>query len=288
MYLPHTLLSKKIIELLIEDLGQGDVTTGLLVPTFTSVKAEVIAKEPGIIAGIEETKTLLKSFGTEVKCLIKDGDKIETGKVLMRISGDARTILSLERTILNILSHMSGIATTTRSLIEKIRKAGLKAKVACTRKVSPGLLYFDKKAVSIGGGDTHRFHLDDMIIVKDNHIAISGGIEKAIKRIREKVSFTKKIEVEVSSVADALKAAKMGVDIVMLDNFSPQQVEEAAKLLKQANCNRNILIEVSGGITKENILRFASKDVDIISLGEITQKTKGLDINLEILKPKTR
>ena len=287
MYLPHTLLSKKIMELLVEDLGQGDITTGLLVPVLISAEAEVIAKEPGVIAGIEETKTLLKSFGIEVECLVKDGDRIETGKILMKISGDARTILSVERTVLNILSHMSGIATTTRSLIEKISEAGLKTKIACTRKVSPGLLYFDKKAVSVGGGDTHRFNLDDMIIVKDNHISVSGGIEKAMQRIREKVSFTKKIEVEVSSVADALIAAKYGADIVMLDNFSPKQVEDAVKLLKQANCNRNVLIEVSGGITTENILKFASKNVDIVSLGEITQKTKGLDISLEIIKTAT-
>jgi nicotinate-nucleotide pyrophosphorylase (carboxylating) len=168
--------------------------------------------------------------------------------------------------------------------VEKIKKAGLKTKVACTRKTAPGLLYFDKKAVLVGGGDTHRLHLDDMVLIKDNHIAIIGSVEKAVKKAKEGCSFSKKIEVEVTSMEDALAAAKAGADIIMLDNFSPDQIKEAVKQLKKAGFLGKILLEASGGITTENILEYASTGVDIVSLGEITDSAKTLDISLEIVK----
>jgi len=179
---------------------------------------------------------------------------------------------------------MSGIATTTRKLIGKIQKAKLKTRVACTRKVAPGLLYFDKKAVLVGGGDTHRLHLDDMILIKDNHIAVAGSIGKAIEKVRKDASFSKKIEVEVTKVKDVLVAARARADIIMLDNFSPEQTEKAVKLLKKERFFGRVLLEASGGITAENILAYASKGVDIVSLGEITHSTKALDVSLEITK----
>jgi nicotinate-nucleotide pyrophosphorylase (carboxylating) len=203
----------------------------------------------------------------------------------MQITGDAQTILSVERTLLNILSRMSGIATKTRALTEKLEKAKVKARIAATRKSSPGLLYFDKKAVVIGSGDPHRLHLDDMILIKDNHLAIVGSVEEAVTKAKTNVSFTKKIEVEVTNIEDALKAAKAGVDIVMLDNFSPQHAKEAGERLRKAGFT-NVLLEVSGGITAENLLDYASAQVDVISLGELTHSVKALDISLEILKNK--
>jgi nicotinate-nucleotide pyrophosphorylase (carboxylating) len=284
MFLPRRILEEKLQAMLAEDIGQGDITTALVVSEDSIVEAEVIAKESGVVAGIEEIKILLESLGLTVKVLIADGEKIKSKQVMMKISGDARTILSVERTLLNILSRMSGIATTTRQLTEKIKKAGLKTKVACTRKTAPGLLYFDKKAVFIGGGDTHRLHLDDMILIKDNHIAIAGGIEKAVKKIREEASFSKKIEVEASKVEDVLDAAKAGADIIMLDNFSPKQIKKAVNLLKKAGFFGKILLEASGGITTENILSFASQRVDIVSLGELTHSIKALDVSLQLTK----
>jgi nicotinate-nucleotide pyrophosphorylase (carboxylating) len=182
---------------------------------------------------------------------------------------------------------MSGIATTTRKLVEKIRKAGYKTKVACTRKTAPGLLYFDKKAVLIGGGDTHRLHLDDMILIKDNHIKIARSVEKAVKTAKEKASFSKKIEVEVSNVEEALAAAKAGADIIMLDNFSLNQVKLAVERLRNAGFLSKVLLEASGRITAENIVAYASTGVDIVSLGEITHSPRALDISLEITKVKT-
>jgi len=284
MFLPRKILEEKLRNMLAEDVGQGDITTALIVPADSTAEAEIIAKEAGVIAGIDEAKILLESLGLKVEALVSDGEKPKAKKVLMKISGDARAILSAERTVLNIISRMSGIATATRKLIEKIGKAGLKTKVACTRKVAPGLLYFDKKAVLIGGGDTHRLHLDDMILIKDNHIAVAGSVEKAIKNVRKESSFSKKIEVEVTKVKDVLIAAKAGVDIIMLDNFSPKHIERAIRLLKKARLYGKVLLEASGGITAENILEFASTGVDVVSLGEITDSAKALDISLEITK----
>ena len=279
--MPHKVLEEKLLRLLSEDLGQGDITTGLIIPVGTMVEAEMMAKEPGVVAGIEEAEVLLKSLGVRIETLVKDGGKVKIGQKMIRISGDARTILSAERTVLNLLSRMSGIATTTRSLVEKLQKAKLKVTVACTRKTAPGLMYFDKKAVLIGGGDTHRLHLDDMILIKDNHIAVAGGIEKTIGKARRATSFTKRIEAEVTSAEDAVRAAKAGADIIMLDNFSPNQARKTCASLKKTERRSEILIEASGGITAENIMEYASTGVDIVSLGEITQSPKALDISLK-------
>jgi nicotinate-nucleotide pyrophosphorylase (carboxylating) len=284
MFLPRKILEEKLRNALAEDIGQGDITTALIVPADNIAEAEVIAKEAGVIAGMEEAKILLESLGLEAKILVSDGEKVKAKHVLMKISGETRTILSVERTVLNIISRMSGIATTTRKLIRKVQKAKLKTKVACTRKVAPGLLYFDKKAVLIGGGDTHRLHLDDMILIKDNHIIVAGSIKKAIEKARKDASFSKKIEVEVTSVKDVLAAARARADIIMLDNFTPKRIEEAIKLLKKEHLFGKVLLEASGGITAENILAYASTGVDIISLGEITHSAKALDVSLEITK----
>jgi len=286
MFVPHKILEEKLWKMLAEDIGQGDVTTALILPNGSAAVAEVIAKESGVVAGIEEGKILLESLGLKVQALITDGEKIKDKQVLMRISGDTRAILSAERTLVNILSRMSGIATATRKLTEKTKKAGLKTRVACTRKTAPGLLYFDKKAVLVGGGDTHRLHLDDMILIKDNHIKVAGSVVDAVKNVREKAPFSKKIEVEVARIKDVLVAAKTGVDIIMMDNFSPKQIKKAIELLKRAGFFGKVLLEASGGITAENIVTFASTGVDIVSLGEITDSPKTLDISLEIAKVK--
>jgi len=282
MYIPRKLLEKKLLQMLAEDVGQGDLTTALLVPEECMVEAEIIAKEEGIIAGIEEVQVLLEILGLKFETLTRDGERVKPQQVLMKVHGDARTIITAERTVLNILSRMSGIATATRKLVEKVQRAGFKVKVACTRKTAPGLLYFDKKAVIVGGGDPHRFHLDDMILIKDNHIAVAGGVENAVKRARDRASFSKKIEVEVATVEDVLKAAGAGADIIMLDNFSPEQVEKAVELLKKAGFYGKVVLEASGGITADNILEYASKGVDVVSLGEITHSARALNISLKI------
>jgi nicotinate-nucleotide pyrophosphorylase (carboxylating) len=288
MFIPRKVMEEKLRKMLSEDVGQGDVTTTLIVPPQSTAEAEVITKETGVIAGMEEAGVLLESLGLAVDILVSDGERCRPGTVLIKIFGDTRTILSVERTLLNIISRMSGIATATSELVSKIRKAKLETRVACTRKVAPSLLYFDKKAVLIGGGDTHRFHLDDMVLIKDNHIAVAGSVEKAIENVRKEASFSKKIEVEVTRVKDIITAVESGADIIMLDNFLPKQIEKAIKLLKKEKSYGKVLLEASGGITAENILAYASTGIDIVSLGEITVSTKSLDISLQITKSKKK
>ncbi len=283
MFVPRRIMEEKLKQILAEDIGQGDITATALIPPKLQVKAEVIAKEDGVVAGIEEATILAEYMGLEVKAKLTDGKKIRNKQVLLQISGDAQTILSVERTLLNVLSRMSGIATKTRALTEKLQKAKVKARIAATRKSAPGLLYFDKKAAVIGSGDPHRLHLDDMILIKDNHLTIVGSVEEAVKRAKANASFTKKIEVEVTNIEAAIKAAEAGADIVMLDNFTPKQAKEAGERLRKAGFT-NVLLEVSGGITAENLLDYASAQVDVISMGGLTHSVKALDISLEIVK----
>jgi nicotinate-nucleotide pyrophosphorylase (carboxylating) len=284
MSTPRRIIEDKLRQILAEDIGQGDVTASAIIPPNLNVDAEVIAKDDGVAAGIEEAAILAESLGLTVNQKVADGEKIKNKQVLMEISGKAQTILSMERTLLNVLSRMSGIATKTNALMEKIKTVNSKARIAATRKSAPGLLYFDKKAVVIGGGDPHRLHLDDMVLIKDNHIAIVGGAEKAVKLAKRQVSFSKKIEVEITNPKDAVKVAQAGADIIMLDNFTPNQIQKAAVLLREAGFFGKVLLEVSGTITEENILDYAKNPVDIISLGALTHSVKALDISLEIVK----
>jgi nicotinate-nucleotide pyrophosphorylase (carboxylating) len=284
MFAPRKIVEEKLKQILADDIGQGDVTAAAVIPPNLTVRAEVIAKDDGIVAGIEETTIFAECLGLKVNAKVNDGQKIKNKQVLMEISGNAQTMLSAERTLLNLLSRMSGIATKTQTLTQKLLKAGIKTKIAATRKSAPGLLYFDKKGVIIGGGDPHRLHLDDMILIKDNYLAIVGSVEAAVKKAKANTSFTKKIEVEVTSVEDALKAAEAGANIVMLDNFSPKEAKEARRALRKSGYD-NVLLEVSGGITGENLLEYAEAQVDIISMGELTHSVKALDISLEIIKP---
>jgi nicotinate-nucleotide pyrophosphorylase (carboxylating) len=282
MFVPRKVLEEKLTKLLAEDIGQGDVTSAAIVASECTAEAKVIAKAGGIVAGMEEAAVLAETLGLQVETTVADGEEVKNGQTIMQLTGDARTILTVERTLLNLLSRMSGIATATRRLTEKLKKTRLKTRVAATRKSAPGLLYFDKKAVLVGGGDPHRLHLDDMVLIKDNHIVLAGSLENAVKCAKKNASFSKKIEVEVTKPADALKAAELGADIILLDNFSPNQIKEAVALLKKAGFFGKVLLEASGGITEENLLDYASAQIDLISLGELTHSVKALDISLEI------
>ena len=284
MFVPHKVLERRLSRLLAEDIGQGDVTTAAVVPPGTKAEAEVIAKEDGVAAGIEEAVILAESLGLKTETQLADGETVRKGQVIISIRGDARTILSAERMMMNLLSRMSGIATATKRLIEKIRKAGLSTRIAATRKTAPGLSYFDKKAVFIGGGDPHRLHLDDMILIKDNHIALAESVEAAVRKAKGNASFCKKIEVEVTKVKDTVIAARAGADVIMLDNFKPNEIKKAVKLLSKTGFFGKVLLEASGGILEENILEYGLTGVDIISMGGLTNSVKALDISLEITK----
>ena len=284
MFVPRKILETKLLQLLAEDVGQGDVTAAAVVSPNVNAEANVVAKENGVVAGIEEAIILTESLGLKAKANVADGNVVKKGRLLIQVSGNAQTILSAERTMLNLLSRMSGIATTTRRLSEKLRKAGSKTRIAATRKTALGLNIFDKKAVFLGGGDPHRLHLDDMILIKDNHLAIVGSVESALQKAKETASLSKKIEVEVTRGKDAVVAAEAGADVVMLDNFSPKQVKETVKFLEKAGLREKVLLEASGGITEENLLAYASTGVDVLSMGALTHSVKAFDVSLEITK----
>ncbi len=277
--IPDFIIKKRILEYLEEDLCYGDVTH----VEDRNIRAEIVSKDSGVIAGVRVAKIAFRSFGVRVLNSIEDGDFVRKGDVVMELEGNSKDILMLERTILNILMRMSGIATVTAEMVEKARSVNPKVRIAATRKTTPGFRIFEKMAVEIGGGDTHRFGLGDCVMIKDNHIAIAGDLVKAI-RLAKRASFTKKIEVEVKRVEDALIAAREGVDIIMLDNFKPREIEEVIELLEKERLREGVLIEASGGITPKNVKYYAKTGVDVISSGYITHSAKALDLSLDVLR----
>ena len=273
------LIEEKLREFLKEDLGQGDITSQTLIPEDQKAHAKLFYREEGIVAGLEETRILYNILGCTVAQHAQDGDLTKPEIILLEVSGSARSILEGERLALNMIGRMAGIATITAQLI---KKTGNKIKVAATRKTAPGLRYFDKKAVALGGGDTHRFRLDDCVLIKDNHLALLSSITEAVKRARENVSFTKKIEVEVRSFEEAVEAAESGADIIMFDNMSPAQIKENLKSLSEKGLREGIIYEASGGVTPENVAGYSESGVDVVSLGYLTHSVRALDVKLEI------
>jgi len=281
--LPYELLFQKFLEWIKEDIPFFDITSEII-DENKKCRAIILAKKSGIVAGVRIISKFYEKLGIKVKVLKDEGSRVKKGDIILEIIGNARKILMTERVILNLLSHMSGIATVTRNIIEKVKKVNPKIIIAATRKTLPGLRLFEKYAVKIGGGDTHRMSLTDMILIKDNHLKIIGDVEKAVKKAKKLASFTKKIEIEVSSLKDAIKAAKSGADIIMLDNMSPNEIKEVIETLKKLGLRDKILIEASGGITPENIEEYAKTGVDIISLGYLTHSAPALDISLEVIE----
>ena len=265
---------KQLLQFLAEDIGKADITSALLPKKKISVK--IISRENGIIAGTIHAKEIFKLKGCNAKILKKEGCRIKPNQTIMTITGNAKNILECERTALNLLTRMSGIATQTNELVKKIPK---KTKLYATRKTAPGLRYFDKEAVEIGGGKKHRLRLDEMVMIKDNHIAVENSLLSIIKKAKKKY---KKFEVEVENTSDAVLAAKEGATIIMLDNFSPTQIKLTIKILTNQKLRNKVMLEASGGINSKNISKYCQTGVDIISVGSITNSVKGIDMNLEI------
>ncbi|OYT50724.1 nicotinate-nucleotide diphosphorylase (carboxylating) [Candidatus Bathyarchaeota archaeon ex4484_135] len=281
-------VEQKVREALMEDLGFTDLTSEILVPEGAWAEAEIVAKEEGILAGVEEAKTAFELLGAEVVEALRDGSKVRPGDVVIRVRGPARALLAAERTALNFLMRMSGITTATANMVERARSVNPKIRIAATRKTVPGLRFFDKKAVEVGGGDTHRLRLEDCVLIKDNHIAIVGSVSEAVKKAREKVSFTKKIEVEVSSPEEAVEAARAGADIVMLDNFTVEEVSRTLRRLEEEGLRSSVLVEASGRIGLDNVADYAKTGVDVISSGYLTHSAKALDFSMKIIKAEVR
>ncbi|MEM0085275.1 MAG: carboxylating nicotinate-nucleotide diphosphorylase [Candidatus Methanomethylicia archaeon] len=277
------LLFKSFIDWIFKDAPHGDLTSNLLIPRDCMVKAIIIAKSSGVAACVEEISEVLEKFGLKIHINVKSGQKFSVGDEIMVIEGSARNILLIERTLLNLLSYLFGVATSTRIFIEKARMVSSKVRIASTRKFPPGLGYLAKMAVNYGGGDTHRFSLSDAIIIKDNHLAIIGDLCEAIKIAKSKVSFIHKIEVEVRSLNEAILAVESGADVIMLDNMSVEEVSKVIEELKVRGLRDKVLIEVSGGINIDNIIDYAKLDVDIISTSKITMNPVSIDLSLEIV-----
>ena len=271
----------QVREWLLDDLGRaGDITTDSIVPPGRSCTAQMIAREPGVIAGIAIGTAAFGLLDPSVTVVqhVADGDRVEAGTCVASISGPARAVLSAERTCLNIICHLSGIASATRAVVDAV--AGTGAAVVDTRKTTPGLRALEKWAVTLGGGSNHRFGLDDAVLIKDNHIALAGGITSAVRLAKEKVGHLHKIEVEVANWAQLREAIEAGADIVMLDNQTP---EEAAKLVEMSrNLNPNVKIEASGGMNLDNVRRYAEAGVDLISVGRLTHSARSMDISFKI------
>ncbi|WP_010478881.1 carboxylating nicotinate-nucleotide diphosphorylase [Thermococcus zilligii] len=262
-----------------EDAPFGDLTSEAVIPEDMKAKAIIIAKASGIIAGVEEARALFEHFGVSVDVKKRDGEEVKKGDIILELEGNARAILLVERTALNVMGRMSGIATEVRRLVEKVKAVNPKVRVAGTRKTL--LRQIDKRAILIGGGEPHRFSLSDAILIKDNHLALVP-LEEAIKRAKE-FSLYKVVEVEVESLEDALRAAKAGADVVMLDNMNPVEISRTLEALKREGLRDRVKIEVSGGITPENIEEYARLDIDVISLGHLTHSVKNFDVSLEII-----
>ena len=259
-----------------EDLGTGDLTTELIVSEET-VRAVVKAKEKGVLAGLPFVQELfLMLGGVYVKPLVSEGKEFKEGDVILELEGRADAILSGERVALNILQSLSGIATRTREFVRALEGTGVR--ILDTRKTTPGYRFFEKYAVRVGGGSSHRFALYDMVLIKDNHKRVAGGLEEALRRVKERVGPAYRIEVEVENLEELEKALDLGVDIVMLDNFSPEEVREAVKIVKG-----RAKVEVSGGITLENVRDYAIEGVDYISSGSVIYGASWIDLSLKVL-----
>lgn len=273
----------RIIENVYDDIGYEDITTNSLIPENKWAQAEILCKEDGILAGMDVAHYIINEFGLNISSSFLDGEDIHKGDVILEFEGKAKDILMVERSILNYLMHLSGIATLVKNTCDRVKEVNPNVKVACTRKTTPGLQKLEKKAVEIGGGDTHRFKLDDCVLIKDNHIQVVGGVIESIELAKENVSFTKKIEIEVESEEDAVRASMFGADIVMLDNMTPKEISSVLNTLKERRLREDVIIEVSGGINPKNILNYAELDVDVISSGFITNSAKSLDLSLNII-----
>ena len=267
-------ITDQLEQFLAEDIGKGDITSSLLGEKI--VHAKIISREMAVVAGVTFAKTLFELKGCRVRILRKDGTEIKPDQSIIHISGDAKNILACERTALNLLARMSGIATQTRHLVTKIPN---KTKLYATRKTAPGLRYFDKAAVEIGGGYRHRIRLDEMVMIKDNHIAVEGSLISLIKKAKKA---HKKFEVEVEDTEDAVLAAREGAVVIMLDNFTPLQIKKTVHALKKHKLRDKVVLEASGGIDSKNIVKFGNTEVDIISVGSITSSVRGIDMSLEI------
>jgi len=275
--LPKMLVEQAVRAALAEDLGlAGDITTDPIIPADAQGEAALVARKPGVVAGLDLAEAAFKTLdpGVRFTRVIDDGGKVESGGTIARIKGHTRALLTGERTALNFFGRLSGIATLTSAYVEAVK--GTKARIACTRKTTPGLRAFEKFAVRCGGGVNHRFGLCDAVLVKDNHIAAAGGLAAALKLLRPRAGHMVRIEVEVDTLQQLEEALRFPIDAVLLDNMDVATLERAVAL-----ASGKVLTEASGGVTLETVAEIAATGVDLISVGALTHSPRNLDSSLE-------
>ncbi|MGD9382229.1 MAG: carboxylating nicotinate-nucleotide diphosphorylase [Candidatus Thorarchaeota archaeon] len=263
-----------------EDIRIGDLTSNVIVPDDAIGSARVYAKSRAVLAGVKETTAIAELTGLDYEVFAFEGNWVGPQEPIVGLRGLARTLLGVERVCLNIIQRMSGIATKTYRMVQAAREMNPNVRVAATRKTTPGFRYFEKRAVQVGGGDSHRYALDDMVLIKNNHIAVVGSASDAVKAAREGVSFSKKISCEVRTLQEAIEAIEAGADIVLLDNFTAQDVGGVHEVLTQREMRHKVLLEASGGINEDNIKDYAQSGVDIISSGALTHSYDSADFNM--------
>jgi nicotinate-nucleotide pyrophosphorylase (carboxylating) len=270
---------KKFLE---EDVRSGDLTTNVTIPEEKTALATIYAREKAVLAGIKEAEVIAYLTGLTYEVLAFEGNWVSPGDPVMRLRGTARTLLTVERLILNIIQRMSGIATKTYRMVSIAREVNPKVKIACTRKTTPGFRFFEKRAVIIGGGDPHRYALDDMVLIKNNHITAVGGVHEAVSAAKDAVSFSKKISCEARTLQETEEAISAGADIVLLDNFSPNDIGGLIEVLKSKGVRGNVILEASGGIDEENVREYARNEIDVISSGSLTHSYDSVDFNMRL------
>jgi nicotinate-nucleotide pyrophosphorylase (carboxylating) len=275
---------KSILSFLQEDIGTGDITSASVLPQHRAVYATVLCtgSNESITCGLEEAQIVFDICGCSTELVMRDGSLVRKGDVVMNVRGEARSVLKAERTALNLVMRMSGIATNTRAFVTLVQQSDPEVKIAGTRKTAPGLRYFDKKAITIGGGYSHRMRLDDMVLIKDNHLEVAESIERTIQVAKDKVGASVKIECEVKNTKEAIRAANAGVDVIMLDNFSPSEAESAVRAIRELGTP--VEIELSGGINLGNVIDYVKAKPNIISIGYLTHSSAAIDYSLAIVK----
>ena len=269
-------LRRELRRFLAEDIGAGDVT-GALLPAGAAARALVVSRQAGVAAGVAFAREIFAMGGCRVSVRTGDGERMGPGQTVMEVAGNARRMLARERTALNLLSRMSGIATQTDALAAKLPHG---TELLSTRKTAPGLRAFDKEAVRIGGGGRHRSGLDEAVMLKDNHLAVGPPVGELIRRARGRGH--RRVEVEAETAGDAVAAARGGAAIIMLDNFTPGGISRTIRELDRLGLRARVKLEASGGITERNIGRYAATGVDMISVGSITHSVRGIDMSLEV------
>ena len=276
-------LRESLVRFLREDIGQGDLTSLYTVDEGLKSSSQIICKsEIAVVAGLEEAKIIFEICNCDSKVLVNDGDIVKRGIRVMKINGNTRAILKAERTALNLIMRMSGIATDTKKFVDIVKTVSKDIKVMGTRKTAPGLRYFDKKSIKLGGGHSHRNTLDELILIKDNHLAVSTSIQSAISNARLKAGKNMMIECEVRNTKSSIEAIKSGADIIMLDNFTPEMAQKTISYLRKSGLREKVLIEISGGVNISNIKDYALALPDMISIGSLTHSSNSIDFSMNM------